>query len=149
MSQKYVLYVGKDNHDPSIFCRGSKVLLDLVKPLKDDIVIQDVDVLIDKGVSLPEWLDGTPILVDMATKQALKGSEAARFVQELTSVNQQQIPQNQREEIPSMDQMTGMLASGERLLHEDANFDPAPQDAETMKIINRDDKITDAHLNII
>ena len=147
MSHKYVLYIGKDNHDPSVFCRGSKVLLDLIKPYESQTLIQDVEILLEKGVNLPEWLDGTPILVDMSTKQAMKGSEAARYVQDLQKKESfEKSSQRESDSPPSMEEMTGVLASGERLLHEDTNFDPAPPDAETMKLTNRDEKITDADL---
>lgn len=146
MSHKYVLYIGKDNRDPSVFCRGSKVLLELIKPFQEQTLIQDVEILMDKGVNLPDWLDGTPILVDMSNKQAMKGSEAARYVQDLQKKQNHEKSSEPSKEAPSMEEMTGVLASGERLLHDNSNFDPAPPDAETMNLTNRDEKITDADL---
>lgn len=127
------------------------MLLEMMRPLQEDTLIQDVEVLIEKGVSLPDWLDGTPILVDMSTKQAMKGTEAVNFInfymeQQTRAHEERTQNSNQRESIPSMEEMTGVLANGERLLHETSNFDPAPPDADTMNLTNRDEKITDADL---
>ena len=48
--------------------------------LKEDVVVQSVSALLQKGVPLPSWLDGTPILVDTSTNEALKGSAAVQKI---------------------------------------------------------------------
>ena len=137
--KKYVLYIGHDHRNASVFCPGSKAAMELVKSLGEDALVQNVDVLLEKGVDLPEWLDGTPVLVNMETKQALKGSEAVKYLQNLSK------PPPDEDHAPTMEEMQGVLPGGESYLHgESDNF--TPSEPQQSHIMNRDDKITDADL---
>ena len=71
----YVLYVGPDAANPQIYCPGSRRCIGVAQAVTG-INIQNVHMLMDEGVALPEWLSGTPMLVDMQRKQAFKGSDA-------------------------------------------------------------------------
>ena len=70
-----MLYVASDNADPTAMCPGSAVAMDLIDGFREDVDVQDVDKLCEQGVSLPEWLDGTPCVVNTLQKLAYKGSD--------------------------------------------------------------------------
>ena len=82
--KRYVLYVAQDAHDPSIFCPGSRQIISLVAPIKEDVHVQSIDVLFEKGMlnDLPPWLHGTPTLVCTSSRIAYTGSEAIRKIKE-------------------------------------------------------------------
>ena len=73
---EWVLYVSQDKESPEVFCPGSRRCLNIINQLGCDVNVQNVDAMIAKGVELPDWLNGTPILVNIKSKQALKGSRA-------------------------------------------------------------------------
>lgn len=71
-----VLYVAHDLENPDSMCPGSSVCLSIVEKMEEDIInIQDCDVLRQSKV-LPEWLNGTPILIDDDEAIPHKGKEA-------------------------------------------------------------------------
>lgn len=72
----FILYVAKDNNDSDKYCKGSTVCINMMKTIpKDYVTIQDTNVLMD-AQTLPEWLNGTPILVDTTNMTIFKGSDA-------------------------------------------------------------------------
>lgn len=81
----HVLYVARDKEAPKQYCPGSQVCMDLAKQIEADLLnVQDVNVLVGKGVEMPAWLDGTPILVqNKVGSRALRGSEAIKALQAL------------------------------------------------------------------
>lgn len=80
-----VLYVAHDLQDTTEMCPGSTVCLSLVKDLLDGMItIQDCDVL-RKTKQLPDWLNGTPILVDDGEGVPYKGRDAVRKLRELVA----------------------------------------------------------------
>ena len=139
--KKYVLYIGHDLQDSSVFCPGSRIAVDLAKSIGDDVLIQNTDVLIEKGQQLPKWLDGTPILVDMESKEANKGSAAVERLRALLS------PPAEMEAPPTMEDMHGCMPNGQRHLHaENDNFEPSSISSKESFLMNRDDKVTDTDL---
>lgn len=88
MSQQtsWILYVAHDNRDKTQYCRGSRACINVLRRLPDNTVtVQDVHKLMDSQV-LPQWLDGTPVLVDTSTMTILKGSRAVSHVAELLAL---------------------------------------------------------------
>lgn len=73
--ENFVLYISKRADD-----RGSERLLQLIEPVHEDFRVVDVASL--EKESLPEWLDGTPIVVDVRTENraAHKGTQALELV---------------------------------------------------------------------
>lgn len=79
----HVLYVGRDRDDPSEYCPGSLVCMTIAEKLDNvEIQIQDCNIL-RQSQQLPEWLNGTPILVERADPRPLRGTDAVRFLQSL------------------------------------------------------------------
>ena len=104
----------------------------------NDLLVQNVDVMLERGIELPVWLDGTPVLVDMTLKQAHKGQHAIRHLQQLGRA-----PPEEVEEVD--EEIQGILPGGERLLHAElSNFTPTAQQEPV--VMHRDDKITEADL---
>ena len=78
-----VLYIGHDNENPSDYCPGSVLCMSCVQKLSNTkIRIQDTSVL-RKHAQLPEWLNGTPILIDDRDANPLRGIQAYRFLQKM------------------------------------------------------------------
>jgi len=75
-----VLYVGRDASGGEA-CPGSRRCLALVDAQCIPCTVQHVENLYEAGVEIPDWLDGTPVLVDAATRQAFKGSKAVAFLE--------------------------------------------------------------------
>lgn len=73
----HVLYVTSSK--PS---KGCSVVLSILNkhPVRNAILIQDVDSLQKEGTALPEWLNGTPTLVEIKSRQILKGSEVVSSI---------------------------------------------------------------------
>ena len=81
-----VLYVGRDRDDPSEFCPGSLVCMSLVEKLDDDAIqIQDCSIL-RQSQELPDWLNGTPILIDRNSPMPLRGTQAVRMLQSILKI---------------------------------------------------------------
>lgn len=137
--KKFVLYIAQSRRNHDEFCPGSKAAIEAAHAAQSSVLVQNVDVMIERGVELPPWLDGTPILVNTEARQALKGSAAIAYLRELAEGAQEP------ERAPTMDQMHGVLPGGERLLHsEDSNFEPQP--TEEAKYMNRENKVTESDL---
>ena len=75
-----VLYVGHDQYEPSEYCAGSTVCMALVEKLSNPIRVQNCDIL-RRHQELPDWLDGTPILIDEEDQHPLRGTQAVRYLQ--------------------------------------------------------------------
>ena len=73
--EKFVLYKSDRADDV-----GSRTLLQAIEPVVEDFRVIDVSQL--QAETLPEWLDGTPVVVDMRDKQRLahRGSAALELV---------------------------------------------------------------------
>jgi hypothetical protein len=83
---RYVLYINNSHRDEASLCEGSKLCMSAVNGRKD-FIIQNVQHLIQNNVNLPEWLDGTPCLVDKETSQAYKGTAAVNFAKSVGKSN--------------------------------------------------------------
>lgn len=90
-SEKYVLYVNKSYRDNTKFCKGSESCLRHVQQ-NSDFLVQDIDEILRQGIELPSWLDGSPILVEVETGTASKGSHAVKRVAELVASTPKSIP---------------------------------------------------------
>ena len=78
-----VLYVGHDLEHPSDYCPGSVLCLSCVSKLRHiTIRVQDTRIL-KQHAPLPDWLNGTPILIDENEGNPICGIHAYRFLQEL------------------------------------------------------------------
>lgn len=85
-STRWILYVGNDARGGGRdFCRGSRACLAALDNLELDnmVTVQDCDSLRDEGVAFPDWLVGTPILIDRNTMTRYAGTDA---VVQLTSI---------------------------------------------------------------
>ena len=90
-----VLYVAHDIEDHEMMCPGSTVCLSLMENMKDDVInVQDCDVL-RKSKVLPDWLNGTPIVIDENEGVAYKGRKAIKKMRSL----QQQFPKTEEQRI--------------------------------------------------
>lgn len=82
--EELVLYVAKDKTNVQEYCRGSRMCLKVIDVLPSNTVnIQDCDKLRAKGVALPSWLNGTPILVSKKSGDIYKGSVALKYLREV------------------------------------------------------------------
>lgn len=92
-----VLYIGHDFGEPSEFCPGSTLCLALVEKITTiPIRVQNCDIL-RKHQELPAWLNGTPILIDDEDEEALRGTQAVRYLQSVVRREEETV----REEAPS------------------------------------------------
>ena len=141
--KKFVLYIGSDARDRSVFCPGSKAAMEYGARIGEDVMVQNVDLLLERNHELPEWLDGTPVLVDMEDKQAFKGSECVRFLKDYIERGAEAA---EKQQAPTMEEMNGVLPSGERLLHEEEDNFTSTTESKEAFLMNRDNKVTDADL---
>lgn len=137
--KRWVLYIGQDNADPTIFCPGSRRAMKLIEPIKEDVSVQSIEVLLEKGVELPAWLTGTPTLVATDSRMAYIGSEC---IDELARVSS---GGRQNEQARTYDDMLGAPASGASF--EQAEFEQddslAAQPQQANGLMDKDGKITD------
>tara|TARA_B110000046_G_C12991052_1_gene397856 strand:- start:185 stop:784 length:600 start_codon:yes stop_codon:yes gene_type:complete len=75
-----VLYVGQDDAEPSEYCAGSTVCMALVEKISKPIRVQNCNIL-RRHQELPDWLTGTPILIDEEDQEPLRGTQAVRYLQ--------------------------------------------------------------------
>lgn len=75
---KYVLYVNDDYENMEQLCKGSKICVSIIKE-HPDVHIQHIKALLDNEIPIPDWLDGTPCIVDKATLKAHRGTSAVTF----------------------------------------------------------------------
>lgn len=126
------MYVASDRWDPSQFCPGSRKAIDLSKKYKEDVLVQSVDVLLEKGVDIPTWLTGTPTLVDTETKISYPGSHALKHLEQINNAD------NSPPE--SLSEMEGVPANGTYVAFES---DDAFATQESVQNPISDEKITD------
>tara|TARA_B100000787_G_scaffold167828_1_gene155319 strand:- start:1703 stop:2188 length:486 start_codon:yes stop_codon:yes gene_type:complete len=143
--KKFVLYISSDNRDSTQFCYGSRECLKFVDPIKEDVTVQHVDRMMEAGVQLPEWLDGTPILVNTMEKTAHRGTDAYEYLKSIKSGNTQE-PEEEEES----GFLNGVMPDGEMYLHEagdEIDLDHSANSAET-QIINetKEGKVTENDL---
>ena len=62
----WVLYVGSHKKNTDQFCHGSTLCMRIIETLglQARVVVQDCDALRARGVEFPEWLQGTPTLIE-------------------------------------------------------------------------------------
>lgn len=138
--KRWVVYVGSDAHDETIFCPGSRAVMKLIDAIKEDVHVQSVDVLLEKKVALPEWLWGTPTVVDTTNRVAYTGTEAVNVIRDASGGNETRAPTH--------DEMIGINAYGSQseLGTEDgddaASVFVAPIDQARLSI-DMDKKVTD------
>lgn len=79
----HVLYVGYDRRNPQEFCPGSLLCMTLLEKLStDDVRVQDTRIL-RQTEALPDWLNGTPILVSADDNVPYRGTDAVRVLQRM------------------------------------------------------------------
>ena len=82
--EEFVLYIAKDKKNKNEYCRGSAMCLKIAELLPSNIInVQDCDMLREKNVKLPIWLNGTPIIVSKESGDIYKGSVALKYLREL------------------------------------------------------------------
>lgn len=79
---RYVLYINKDYTGGGPYCPGSSHCLEILSDLPD-VEVQHIDDILKSGVNLPQWLEGTPCLVDTQTATATKGSNAIELARRI------------------------------------------------------------------
>lgn len=89
----HVLYVTSSK--PS---KGCSVVLSILSkhPVRNAILIQDVDSLRKEGTALPEWLNGTPTLVEIKSRHILKGSEVVSSIPTILDQAARRMSENQK-----------------------------------------------------
>lgn len=113
----YILYIAPDVHDASRFCPGSRAAVDLMEErAMDGVLVQNVQVLRQRGAKLPPWLSGTPTLVDKAQSVAFKGTQAVRRLQELAHADEAARVEERPPEEEAKPEVGGMTAPGQRFL---------------------------------
>lgn len=121
MGGKDVLYIAQDAHDSTVFDRGSRACMGILEVSGLDVVVQNVDVLQQKSVPLPEWLTGTPSYVDVAAKQVYRGTHAIQRLREKVSEAEDAAEQQAAPDAPppKTDVVEGMTAPGQRFVTSD------------------------------
>lgn len=80
-----ILYVARDKNVPGQFCAGSMACLKLAEELDDtQLTVQDCNVL-RRSQALPDWLNGTPILVEDVDGIPYRGSDAVRTLAQIVA----------------------------------------------------------------
>lgn len=83
MSKRYMLYVAEDHYSLGALCSGSRECLALIKATPCIMRItrfENLDAIYREGATLPDWLYGTPTLVDTHTKRIMRGSIARDYL---------------------------------------------------------------------
>ena len=78
---EYVLYVNRSYTDPGAYCKGSSKCMHMLQAneaVKGVVSVQNVDDILAQNIDLPSWLNGTPVLVSLATSTAIKGASAVQ-----------------------------------------------------------------------
>ena len=149
--KRWVLYVASDASDSTIFDPGSRKMISLINPIKEDVHVQSVDVLFEKGLldEVPSWLQGTPTLVCTSTRLAYTGSEAIRKMEEeLNGGKARREGEDHADESVAGGEAPGLLGappSGERF---DVGWDEGGVgvgggEADAAKVITEDRKVTE------
>ena len=82
-----VLYVGSDKYDHDMMCPGSMICLALAEQIPDESVsVQNCDILrTTDNISLPDWLNGTPIFINEDEGIPYRGRDAVNQMKRLLS----------------------------------------------------------------
>ena len=82
-----VLYVGSDKYDNELMCPGSMICLALAEQIPDEIVsVQNCDILRKTdNISLPDWLNGTPIFINEDEGIPYRGRDAVNQLKRVLS----------------------------------------------------------------
>lgn len=120
-----VLYIAQDHTDHSIYDRGSRTCVDIVSMGGIDVLVQNVNVLQEKKVTLPEWLTGTPSFVDVKAKQVFRGTHAVQRLREkVVQKSENATAAKEKLESPQRkEQVQGMTAPGQRFVTGDSDDD--------------------------
>lgn len=143
--KKFVLYVSSDDKDATQFCYGSRECLKLIEPLKEDVTVQHVDRMLEAGVEIPDWLNGTPILVNTMEKSALRGTDAFNFLRDIDT--KMEVAEEENE--VSNDLFQGMISDDENYMHdmsEEGNSKLEANSAERQILNTHEGKITENDL---
>jgi len=135
--KRYVLYIGQDFSDPAIFCPGSRQAMKLIEPIKEDVSVQSIDVLLEKGVELPSWLTGTPTLVATDSRMAYIGSECIDELKRAVNGGKQS------EQARTYDDMLGAPASGARFEQAEFEMDTSQSQMQANGLMDKEGKVTD------
>jgi len=83
MTKRYMLYVAEDHYRLGTLCSGSRECIALIKANPCIMRItrfENLDAIYREGATLPDWLYGTPTLVDTHTKRIMRGSIARDYL---------------------------------------------------------------------
>lgn len=117
----WVLYIAQDARDASRFCPGSRQAVALVEQqeLDNSVLIQNVAVLQKKDVKLPDWLTGTPSLVDTRSSLLFRGTEAVQRLKDIKSEEEEPLDDSVEDTQQPEEAVQGMIAPGQRFLVDD------------------------------
>jgi hypothetical protein len=82
-----MLYVAEDQHRPGLFCKGSRECISLIQSnpsVLQKTRFENLDVIQREGASIPDWLYGTPTLVDTHHKRIFRGTGARDYLVDIT-----------------------------------------------------------------
>ena len=120
MGSRDVLYIAQDRADNSIYDRGSRACVGIIEASGVDVLVQNVNVLQEKNVTLPDWLTGTPSFVDIDSKQVFRGSHAIRRLREKVSKgrdgDEDRVATEKARKGGAADDVQGMLAPSQRFV---------------------------------
>ncbi|AEO98289.1 hypothetical protein EPVG_00069 [Emiliania huxleyi virus 201] len=75
----YRLYIGHAKHDNGKLCPGSEQCMRIINnnsDLEKMVRVENLNTILANGSPVPQWLDGTPVLVAVDTKKIYYGSSA-------------------------------------------------------------------------
>ena len=82
-----VLYVASDKQYKKVMCPGSTVCIALAKDIPENMLsIQNCDILKQSTQEIPDWLDGTPLLINEKEGIPYRGREAINKMHELINL---------------------------------------------------------------
>ena len=103
-----VLYVGSDKYDDELMCPGSMICLALAEQIPDDSVsVQNCDILRKTdNISLPDWLNGTPIFINEDEGIPYRGRDAVNQLKRILAnvLQKNKTPKMNQQMQPSMNQ---------------------------------------------
>lgn len=149
-----VLYVASDKQDKKVMCPGSTVCIALAKDIPENMLsIQNCDILKQSTQEIPDWLNGTPLLINEKEGIPYRGREAINKMHELINLIKSK-PKKRREpeaQLPNQQNSNQTLQEssinnqpsndGPSSLDDHFKMDVQPQLEET-----RSDKITEQDL---
>lgn len=83
MRKRFMLYISGDADGSGRFCPGSRECIALIQAtpqLLRSTRFENVDVIMQENLTLPEWLHGTPTLVDTYLKRIIRGTHARDYL---------------------------------------------------------------------